>query len=213
MRKVWQEPFLWVHLAGLLAVPFWVALTLIGLATSDPLLPVGLERLLVGLAGTLPVAWMQANRPFYIFSILVVALDPAQLSLQRRRILSAFLGFEEKLLALLVSLLLLQLAERFYQIAPLFQSLSPIHLGVSSRLLGLLIASVGFWGLNLFVQVPVAVLRILLLSDPEFEQLSPFAVDQVANQFTIIGQQRTDLWVTGDDPVPEPPSSEAESSG
>ena len=70
MRSFGSEPFLWIHLSGVAALPIFLGLCLLGLAVSSPLLPVWLEMFLVAVAGIVPVLWMQRFRPFYIFSIL-----------------------------------------------------------------------------------------------------------------------------------------------
>ena len=74
MRSHWQEPFLWIHAAGILLFPLWVGLTLIGLATGDPLLPVGAEQAWVAVVGIGPVFAMQWRKPFDIFSVWVASV-------------------------------------------------------------------------------------------------------------------------------------------
>ena len=76
MRSFWSDPYLWVHLAGLAAVPIFLEICLIGFAVGDPLLPGWLELLLVAAIGSAPILWMQWQRPFYIFSLVGVALQP-----------------------------------------------------------------------------------------------------------------------------------------
>src|SRR4028118_1567963 len=90
MRSFWTEPFLWIHLAGLAAVPLALEFVWLGLAVGDPILPVWMELLLIAVVGIAPVLWMQLIRPFDIFSILVLALKPEQLTVEQRRILSLF---------------------------------------------------------------------------------------------------------------------------
>jgi hypothetical protein len=90
MRSFWTEPFLWIHLAGIAALPLALELVWLGLAVGDPILPVWLELLLVAAVGIVPVLWMQLTRPFDIFSILVLAMKPEQLTQEQRRLLSLF---------------------------------------------------------------------------------------------------------------------------
>ena len=105
MRSFWSEPFLWIHLAGLAALPLCLALCWLGLASGESLLPGWLEICLVAIAGITPILWMQLARPFNIFSILVVALKPEQLTTQQRQILSLFKRPLNKVLALLAPIL------------------------------------------------------------------------------------------------------------
>lgn len=78
MRSHWQEPFLWIHAAGILILPFWVGLTLIGLATGDPLLPVGVEQAWVAVVGIGPVFALQWRKPLDIFSLWVASVPPGR---------------------------------------------------------------------------------------------------------------------------------------
>jgi len=52
MRSFWTEPFLWIHLAGIAALPLALELVWLGLAVGDPILPVWLELVLVIATGT-----------------------------------------------------------------------------------------------------------------------------------------------------------------
>ncbi|MEN9202488.1 MAG: low-complexity tail membrane protein [Thermostichus sp. DG_1_6_bins_120] len=206
MRKHWQEPFLWIHAAGILVFPLWIGLTLVGLATGDPLFPVGVEQALVAVAGIVPTFVMQWRKPFNIFSLLVVAVPPQDLTLEQRRILAAFLSPEQKILTVLTAILMLEVGERLYDIAPLFAALTP---GTGTRIAGLAIAAFGFWGANLFLQVPVAVARVLLLSEPELAQIEPVPSEQVESRFSVVGSQRPQLlqevrkWLSLPNPEPE----------
>ncbi|MFS8884966.1 low-complexity tail membrane protein [Synechococcus sp. H70.2] len=186
MRSHWQEPFLWIHAAGILLFPVWMGLTVIGLATGDPLLPVGVEQAAVAVAGIGPVFAMQWRRPFYIFSLGVVALPPKELSPEQRRLLAAFLSPEHKVLAVLAAFLLLEVLERLYDLAPLFAPLTP---GGGSRLAGLVIAAFGFWGANVFLQIPLAVVRVLFLSDLELAQIDPLPAEAIESRFSLFGDR------------------------
>ena len=62
-----RDPYLWIHLAGLATVPLWLDIGLAGLAVGDPVVAPGVELLTLALVGTLPILWMQLQRPFYIF--------------------------------------------------------------------------------------------------------------------------------------------------
>lgn len=190
MRSHWQEPFLWIHAAGILLFPLWVGLTLIGLATGDPLLPVGAEQAWVAMVGIGPVFAMQWRKPFDIFSVWVASVPPEELTLEQRRILAAFLSPEHKILTLLAAILMLEVGERLYDFAPLFAPLTP---GNGTRLAGLAIAAFGFWGSNLFLQIPIATIRVLLLSEPELAQMDPVPVEEIESRFSVLGNRRSPL--------------------
>lgn len=254
MPNYWTDPFLWIHVAGVMVFPLWLGLMLIGLASGDPLLSVGVEETVIALIGIVPIFAMQWHRPFYIFSAIVLALDPQQLSLDRRRILTAFitqdrhlpkvprlpepprflafLSFlidrfrqlgallnrvvegltDHRIITGLVALLMFFLSKSLYEIAPFFQSLSPIHPGISSRLLGLSVACVGFLGANLFIQVPAAVLRILFTyRDKDLFDLNPVEPTDIDQRFTILGTRRTRLLDRfAPAPIPDPVEPEAD---
>ncbi|MDJ0546138.1 MAG: low-complexity tail membrane protein, partial [Microcystis sp. M53601_WE4] len=83
-----SEPFLWIHLAGLAALPIFLQIAWIGLAVGDPLPFLWLEWLFLGAIAIIPVFWMQWTKPFDIFSLLLVALKPSQLTPEQLKILS-----------------------------------------------------------------------------------------------------------------------------
>ncbi|MFS8859526.1 low-complexity tail membrane protein [Synechococcus sp. H60.1] len=190
MRSHWQEPFLWICAAGILLFPVWLGLTVIGLATGDPLLPVGVEQAAVAVAGIGPVFAMQWRKPFDIFSLWVAAIPPEELTPGQRRILAAFLSPEHKILTVLAALLLLEVFERLYDFAPLFASLTP---GGGTRLAGLAIAAFGFWGANLFFQIPIAAVRVLLLSELELAQIDPIPAEEIESRFSVVGDRHIPL--------------------
>ncbi len=190
MQKLRAEPFLWIHIAGIVVFPLWMALTVIGLATGDPILPVWLEQLLVLAIGTGLVARMQIRRPFYLFSVLVVSLPPAQLSPQRCRILSSFQTRTYRLVPLLVILVMILLGEWLYDIAPLFHRLSFLP---ESRWIGLGVAILGFWGANLFIQIPAAAAWVLSSDQHQLDQYSPVDPESVEDQFTVVGKRWSNL--------------------
>ncbi len=185
MRSFWSDPYLWVHLAGIAAVPLFLELCLLGLAVGTPIFPVGLEWLLVGAIGVAPVLWMQWQRPFSIFSLIVLALQPQQLTDDQRRILRLFRTPLEKGLAVLMAIALLATLWQLFQIAPIASEVTPFdrfgHLG------GLLAAAIAFLGSNLFLQVPISVLQTLLTSDRAFAATEPYSTAQIAQDFTLLG--------------------------
>ena len=194
-------------MAGIGVFPLWMALTVMGLATGDPRLPVWLEQLLVLSLGIGLVARMQIRRPFYLFSILAVARPPDQLSPQRRRILSGFRSKPYLLVPLLVILVMIALGEWLYDIAPLFHALSFLP---ENRFIGLIVAGVGFWGANLFIQIPAAAAWALSSDQHQLEQYEPVDPESIEEQFTVIGKRWSNLLSRWDpDLLPETPPEPA----
>jgi len=180
VRSFWSDPFLWIHLSGAAAVPIFLGLCLLGLAVGSPLLPVWLEMFLVALAGIVPVLWMQWFRPFYIFSILVVAVKPQNLTSLQHRILTRFKTNLNKGLALFVAVLLAVILWQLYRFAPLAASFPP-----SWRWAGLLLAASAFLASNLFLQVSTSVMAVLLTPESEFAATKPHVLEKIRQDFTI----------------------------
>lgn len=187
MRSFWSDPYLWVHLAGAAAVPLFLEFCLLGLGVGSPLRPVGLEFALVGTIGVAPVLWMQWQKPFSIFSLVVLALKPDQLTIDQRRILKLFKAPLERVVAVLTAITLLAVLWQLYQIAPIASEVTPF--GRFGRLGGVLVAAIAFLGCNLFLQIPVSVLRVLFTSEKQFFATEPYSVEKIAQDFTLSGLQ------------------------
>ncbi|MEO8892231.1 MAG: low-complexity tail membrane protein [Coleofasciculaceae cyanobacterium] len=185
MRSFWNEPFLWIHLAGLAAVPIALEVVWWGLAVGDPILPVWLEWSLLAIVGIAPVLWMQLTRPFDIFSILVLALKPEQLTVEQRRLLSLFKKKNNRVLIIAAAVLMLWVLWQIYRAAPIAAAVAPFS--PSWRIIGLLLAGLAFLGSNLFLQVPLSVLQVLLTSESEFAATEPYAIEKLSQDFTIPG--------------------------
>ncbi|MGA7932737.1 MAG: low-complexity tail membrane protein [Kovacikia sp.] len=187
MRSFWSDPYLWIHLAGLAALPLFLELCLIGFSVGDPFLPTWLELLLVAAVGIAPILWMQWKRPFYIFSLVAVALKPGQLTEDQRRLLTLFKSQRNRILAVFVPAILLFVLAKIYGIAAIATSVVPFP--VEWRLLGLLLAAIAFLGSNLFTQVPVSVLSVMLTSESTFSTTAPYTVEQIRQNFSLLGFQ------------------------
>ncbi|NES80896.1 MAG: low-complexity tail membrane protein [Moorea sp. SIO2B7] len=188
MRSFWSEPFLWIHLAGLAMFPLLIELVWLALAVGDPLPVFWLEFLFVALVGIVPVFWMQWNRPFDIFSILIVALKPEQMTLGQRQILSLFKTKKQRLLTAIAGVLMLVVLWQLYRLAPVVELVvSPFF--PQWRFLGLLMATVAFLVSNLFLQVPLSVLGILFTSEQQFAATEPCELEKIPQEFTIFGFQ------------------------
>ncbi|MEW6495538.1 MAG: low-complexity tail membrane protein [Cyanobacteriota bacterium] len=185
MRSFWTEPFLWIHLAGLAALPLTLELVWLGLAVGDPILPVWLEFLLVAVAGIAPVLWMQLTRPFDIFSILFLALKVEQLTQEQRRLLSLFKTKTNQVVAIAGTFIMIWVLWQVYRVAPVAAGVVPF--APSWRIAGLLWAALAFLASNLFLQVPLSVLPVLLTSESQFAATSPYPVEKIPQDFTIPG--------------------------
>ena len=185
MKSFWSEPFLWIHAAGLAAVPLFLGVCLLGLASAVPQLPVWLELLLVAAPGISLVVAMQLLRPFNIFNVLIVSVRPQMLSTNQRRLLRLFKQPSQRPLVVLVPIVLVAILWQLYQWAPAASSVLPEPPG--GRAGGLVVATLAFAASNLFFQVPVAVLRVLLTGESEFAAAEPYPVEQIHQDFTSVG--------------------------
>jgi hypothetical protein len=185
MRSFWFDPYLWVHLTGIAALPIFLEICLLGLAAGDPVLPAVLELLFVAAVGIVPVFWMQWQRPFYIFSLLAIALQPTQLSLEQRRLLRLFKTKEVRVLTAIAPIVLAIALWQLYKLAPLAAEVTP--LAGQWRLVGLLLAAIAFLACNLFLQVPLSVVRVLLAREAELAAIDPYPLEQIGRDFTVLG--------------------------
>ncbi|MGV0027156.1 low-complexity tail membrane protein [Phormidesmis priestleyi] len=184
MRAFWSDPYLWIHASGLAVVPICLILCLLGLAIGDPTLPVGLELGLVAFVGIVPIAWMQWKKPFYIFSLVAVAIKPEKLTEDQRRLLTLFKTRANPVWIGLGSVLLILLLRQIYFVAPIAANLLPFP---EWRGLGLLVAAIGFLASNLFLQVPLSVAQVLLTSDAQFGATEPYGLTQIPQNFSVFG--------------------------
>jgi hypothetical protein len=138
---------------------------------------------LVAVAGIVPVLWMQWFRPFYIFSILVVAVKPQNLTSLQQRILTRFKTKLNQGIALFVAVKLAVILWQLYRLAPLAASVAPFP--PSWRWAGLLLAASAFLASNLFLQVSASVMAVLLTPESEFAATKPHVLEKIRQDFTI----------------------------
>lgn len=179
-----REPFLWIHLAGLAAVPLWLQIAWLGLAVGKPL-PFWAEMLFLAAVGILPPLWMQLRQPFDIFSLLLIAVKPEQLTLDQRRMLSLLKTPKHGGIAIAVAALALVILWQLYRWAPIAVVAASFLPQV--RLLGLLLAAIAFLMSHLFIQVPFSVLGILLTKEQPFALVEPVSPQSVSQEFTVPG--------------------------
>lgn len=183
MRVSWSEPYLWLHLAGVATVPLWLDICLLGFAAGDPILPVSLEFALVAVFGIAPILWMQWQRPFCIFSLVLFTLKPSALSETRRRLLRFFRTSLNQVIAIAVAVALTVVLWLIYRYAPIASDLTPFQ----SHWTGLGVAAIAFFAANLFTQVPASVLRVMVVSDAQLSTQSPYPTERIPLDFSLVG--------------------------
>jgi hypothetical protein len=182
MKKSWSDPYLWVHVAGAATLPFWLLACLLGLAAGEPILPLALELLLVAALGVAPVVWMQLTRPYSLYSLLLVTLKPEKLSEDQRRVLTWLKAGNPLIVAgaaFALGLMLKLIAEG--------TAIAAASTPIPNHFLGLIVAIVAFLGANLFLQVPLSALQVLLRSDGAFGAIAPYAKERILSDFTVLG--------------------------
>jgi hypothetical protein len=184
MRSFRSDPYLWVHLAGVAAVPIFLELCLLGLGMGKTLMPIWFELLFVGGVGIAPILWMQWQKPFSIFSVLLLAVRSDHLSEDQRKILGLFKDPVQQVLSVLVAVGMGAILWQLYRVAPIAHGLI---LPGATRGLGLLWAAIAFFFANLFLQVPMSVLRVLLLGKRTFMAIVPYPVEKIPSGFTVMG--------------------------
>ncbi|MGB3695251.1 MAG: low-complexity tail membrane protein [Spirulinaceae cyanobacterium] len=184
-RSFRSEPFLWIHLSGIAVLPLFLQVVWLGLAVGDPVLPFWLEFLPIAALGILPVLWMQWHRPFDIFSILILALRSEELTSEQLKILSLFKTTKHRLLAVMTAVFLFWLLWKIYLVAPAVAMVAPFP--PQWRIAGLLLAALAFLASNLFLQIPVSVLGVLITNKEQFEQQEPWDRNVITQDFVIPG--------------------------
>ncbi|GAB4235295.1 MAG: hypothetical protein Kow0049_19710 [Stanieria sp.] len=185
MSSFRSEPFLWIHLTGIVLVPLWLEVVWLGLSIGTPLFWSWLELLLLAAVGIFPILWMQLVRPFDIFSILLFSLKPEQLSPEQRQILAQFKTQPHRILSIITAIVMMLILWCLDRFAPLVIPINPWSQGW--HLIGLIIAAVSLLASNLFLQIPVSVLRILLSNQAFLAATEPFPSEEITKEFTIPG--------------------------
>jgi len=195
LEQFWQrsqtkELFLWAHLSLLALLPLALVLTMAGLAVGDPLFPGWLEMPVLGVPIIAYVAWQQAKRPIYPFSLGFVHRSVHHLSSLQRQILSIVKRPATGWIATVTGVFLYVVFRQLYQTAPLAEKIAPFP--PSLRFLGIVWALVFFLFANVIAQVAMVALRILVLPAQELkEEYNP---DQIKQDFTVLGVSQPHLW-------------------
>ncbi len=193
MNSFKSEPFLWIHLSGLAILPFFLLLVWVGLSMGNPFPWYWLELILLVTVGILPILWMQLFRPFDIFSILLFSIKPERLTLTQCQILTLFKSKWHCFLSVLVAGLMLWLLWFIYKWAPI-AGLATSFLP-QKRIAGLALASFAFLMSNLFLQVPVSVLAVLLTSKKKFAEIKPISSRLISREFILPGFKVNKIWL------------------
>lgn len=179
-----SEPFIWIHLVGIALFPALVEVALLGLAVGDSYSYL-IELPLLAVIAILPILLMQLSRPFDIFSILFLSLKPECLTESQRKILSLFMTAKQKIWSLIAALVMLLLLWLIYNLSPLATGIAVFV--PQWRILGLGIAAIAFLGSNLFLQIPLSVLQVLLTKESKFTQIEPYSLEAITSSFTVPG--------------------------
>ncbi|PSF38982.1 low-complexity tail membrane protein [Aphanothece hegewaldii CCALA 016] len=185
MSSFRSEPFLWIHLAGIAALPILLQIAWIGLAVGDPLPGYWLELIFLLVIAIAPISWMQWYKPFDIFSLLFVAQRPELLTPEQLKILSLFKRPKHRFITVLGTVLMIAGLWKIYQIAPIATPAAAFL--PQWRIIGLLIASLAFLASHLFLQVPLSVLGVLFTKNEQWEKTEPIPVSNIAQSFTLLG--------------------------
>ncbi|MFM2312040.1 MAG: hypothetical protein RLZZ04_1316 [Cyanobacteriota bacterium] len=189
-----SEPFLWIHLGGIIVFPLMCFITLIGLEVGDQY-SYWLEIPLLIAIAILPVLLMQLYRPFNIFSVLFLALQPKFLTANQRKILALFKRKQQKVVNVMITGLMLLSLWLIYYFAPGAAALA--NLLPQQRILGLAIACGAFFGSNLFLQIPLNAFQVLLTNELEFAQTQQCTLEEVESDFTTAGIRVSKIpWLT-----------------
>lgn len=186
--KTRSEPFLWIHLGGIVMFPLFFLLTAVSLAVGESY-SYWLEIPLLMAIAILPVLLMQLYRPFNIFSVLFLSLKPQSLTENQRRILALFQRKQQKLINALVAVLMLLSLWSIYHLSSMVTEIA--NLLPQQHILGLVMAIVAFFGANLFVQIPLSVLQVLFTQESELTQieLELYTPETIEANFTTPGIQ------------------------
>ncbi|MEO1148854.1 MAG: low-complexity tail membrane protein, partial [Cyanobacteria bacterium J06638_22] len=111
------------------------------------------------------------------------AIAPGNLSDPRRRMLRFFRTSVNQVLAIATAIALAIVLWQVYRFAPIAADLAPF----SSRWQGLGLAAIAFFGVNLFTQVPVSVLRLLTVSDRQLAAQDPYSPERIPLDFVLFG--------------------------
>ena len=179
------DPYLWLHLVGLAMLPLTLALVAIALAWGIPFPLSVAELFVVVLLGGLPVWILQILRPWQPFGFLIFQIPPERMDERQKQILRLIQGTRQPLRNVLGAVVMVIL---LWQIA----HYSPLATGVSAgfwqwRILGLILATVGFFLSNVIVQMSLTLLPTLFLSENTVIAIDPHPNVSIRRDFACWG--------------------------
>lgn len=185
VKRLRSEPFLWIHLSGIVLFPIFLAVSAIGLGIgSGNGYPI-LELTLLVVTCIIPIWLMQLTRPFDIFSVLFLSVEPESLSDEQRAILSLFKTFSQKLISTIAAVAMMGILWLIYRLSPL--TIGLVGFVPQNHILGLAIAALAFCASNLFLQVPLSVVLVLNTKQAKLTKLKSYASEQIEQDFTVPG--------------------------
>ncbi|PZO49709.1 MAG: hypothetical protein DCF15_16570 [Phormidesmis priestleyi] len=184
MIEVQQNRYLWIHTAGLAAVPLLLDICLAGLASTgsafDYPVAFGAQFWAIALLSIVPPLGMQLVKPFYVFSLPPLALKPTALSDDQRRCLQVLKTLQVKILAGLTAGFSLWILQALYAELPHIKPLM-------TPSAGLITAAVSFFLACLFLQISVSAGRSLLVGPSTLKRVTPYEQAAIAHDFLILG--------------------------
>ncbi len=203
MIEVQQNRYLWIHTAGLAAVPLLLDICLAGLASTgsafDYPVAFGAQFWVIALLSIAPPLGMQLVKPFYVFSFPPLALKTTVLSDDQRRCLQVLKTLQIKILAGLTAGFSLWVLQILYAELPHIKPLM-------TPSAGLLTGAVSFFLACLFLQISVSAGRSLLVGASTLKRVTPYEQVAIARDFLILGLRVDKLLPT--DEIPEAPPIE-----
>lgn len=176
------DPYLWLHVSALAALPLLLEVCLLGFAASDPLLIGGLDWLFVGLLGAAPILAVQWTRPFYPFGVAgVVSLRPASLDEQRLKLLRRLKGWPSGAIALGGTFVALLVLQQLYGLGAIAAEVTPF----GNRAVGLIVAAIAFLLANLVWQLGLSALWLGQVG--EGAAIDPYPLGDIPANFTRWG--------------------------
>lgn len=203
MIELQQNRYLWVHFASLAMVPLLLDVCLAGLASAGSAFQYpeayGFQFWIIVLLGIVPPLAMQLLKPFYVFSLPPLALNPAALTLEQRRCLRLLTSWQVKALSVVSAglsfWLLLQVYRRLPQITP-----------VMTPMAGVVCSAIAFFFISVFLQLSISSARALLVGPSTLKRVSPYESDAIAQDFLILGFPLNKLLPAGPSQPAEPSS-------
>ncbi|MEM6449816.1 MAG: low-complexity tail membrane protein [Cyanobacteria bacterium P01_D01_bin.105] len=187
MIQFQQNRYLWVHFAALALVPLLLDVCLVGLASARGAFgypsAYGFQFWAIALLCVGLPLWMQIARPFYIFSLPPVALNPDGLTEDQRRCLTVLTSWQIKALAGVAAVGCVWLLAQLYEKSALVTNPA---IPLMTPAAGMVSVVVTFFLVSLLMQISVSAGRSLLVSPKALRRVAPYE-GAIAQNFLIAG--------------------------